>query len=182
MYQALREVIDRPLSGRILGISGIRNFDEFIDGAASEVVDVQYPEVDMQDLPYAAASFDVVISDQVIEHIPRPFKAVQETFRVLRPGGLAIHTTCFLNPLHPSPGDFFRFTPDGLRAICSPHARVIAAGSWGNRVALVMLTVRDRWRFLEIPSRSGFRHWVATFNEDKWGIATWVVAQKSDDI
>jgi SAM-dependent methyltransferase len=42
-------------------------------------------------LPFEDASFDVVLSSQVLEHIPDVESAARECFRVLAPGGLTIH-------------------------------------------------------------------------------------------
>lgn len=39
-------------------------------------------------LPFEDASFDVVASNQAIEHIPDPQKAIREMIRVLKPGGM----------------------------------------------------------------------------------------------
>lgn len=39
-------------------------------------------------LPFEAASFDVVVCVDVLEHVANPLKSVQEMGRVLRPGGL----------------------------------------------------------------------------------------------
>lgn len=44
-------------------------------------------------LPFAAASFDVVICQEGIEHMPNQLHLFQEMNRVLRPGGRAIITT-----------------------------------------------------------------------------------------
>jgi 2-polyprenyl-3-methyl-5-hydroxy-6-metoxy-1,4-benzoquinol methylase len=44
-------------------------------------------------LPFAAASFDVVICQEGIEHMPNQLHLFQELNRVLRPGGRAIVTT-----------------------------------------------------------------------------------------
>jgi SAM-dependent methyltransferase len=44
-------------------------------------------------LPYADASFDSVVSFQVIEHIEDDGSFLREIFRVLRPGGVALITT-----------------------------------------------------------------------------------------
>lgn len=46
-------------------------------------------------LPYAAGRFDLVVSMDVIEHVPEPGLApwIEEIFRVLKPGGLAFLTT-----------------------------------------------------------------------------------------
>jgi len=53
-------------------------------------------------LPFASASFDLVLAYLVIEHLPDPLRAFAEFARVLRPGGYfcfktpAVHTPLFL--------------------------------------------------------------------------------------
>ena len=44
-------------------------------------------------LPYDDESFDVVCSNQVIEHLARTDNFVSEILRVLRPGGYAVTST-----------------------------------------------------------------------------------------
>jgi SAM-dependent methyltransferase len=70
---------------------------------------------DAQALGIADASFDVVLCTEVLEHLPEPQKAIDEIFRVLRPGGTLLLTTRFLFPIHDAPHDYFRFTKYGLR-------------------------------------------------------------------
>ena len=48
------------------------NFYQFIDTDSSEIVEVNYPEVDIQNLKYDNDCFDVLITDQVLEHIEDP--------------------------------------------------------------------------------------------------------------
>lgn len=47
-------------------------------------------EVDMQDLPFPAESYDLVYASHVLEHIPDDTLAIREVRRILRPRGLAI--------------------------------------------------------------------------------------------
>ncbi len=70
---------------------------------------------DAQVLGVADASFDHVLCTEVLEHLPEPQRAIDEMFRVLRPGGTLLLTTRFLFPIHDSPHDYFRFTKYGLR-------------------------------------------------------------------
>lgn len=44
-------------------------------------------------LPYAADSFDVACSIEVVEHVENQFAYVRELYRIIRPGGRAIVTT-----------------------------------------------------------------------------------------
>lgn len=179
MYRQIGEAIQHRLNGRILGISGIKNFYPWIDRATSEVVEVQFPEVDMQKLPFGDEEFDVVISDQVIAHLQDPRLALAEAFRVLRKGGVGIHTTRACGPPSPYPRDYYRFTRDGLLAMCPPGLEILQLGSWGNRFAMGLMLIRDPFfRFMEVPERPGLRRWLATYNEENYPIHTWIVAQK----
>ena len=178
MYKKISGHFKEPIKGKILGISGIKNFYPLISKNA-EVLDVQYPEVDMQDLPYEDNSFDFVISDQVIEHLEDSPKAIKESYRVLKEGGIAIHTTCFINYIHRCPKDFWRFSPDALRYLCQDFSEILYCEGWGNRVAILLCFLSDRFRFLNIPeTRWSLRHLLATYNEDQYPIVTWVVVKK----
>ena len=42
-------------------------------------------------IPYKDSTFDLVFSDNVMEHVQNPYLALREIFRVLKPGG------CFLS-------------------------------------------------------------------------------------
>ena len=68
-------------------------------------------------LPFRDESFDAVSSNSVFEHLRDPFKAGAEAVRVLKPGGLLWCDVPFSYPIHGSPYDFFRYTPDGLMMI-----------------------------------------------------------------
>jgi SAM-dependent methyltransferase len=70
---------------------------------------------DAQCLGLASGVFDVVLCTEVLEHLPEPQRAIDEMFRVLKPGGVLLLTTRFLFPIHDAPHDYFRFTKYGLR-------------------------------------------------------------------
>lgn len=87
-------------------------------------VDTYHPDIvaDVMSMPSVPdASYDAVICMAVLEHVPRPWDAVREMKRVLKPGGLLLLYVPFLSPYHAMPGyygDYVRFTGDGLRALC----------------------------------------------------------------
>ena len=56
----------------------------------------------------------MVLSTQVIEHVPDTGRYLRESWRLLRPGGALIVTTHGLIPEHGCPYDFYRWTADGL--------------------------------------------------------------------
>lgn len=181
MYKRIKECFKELINGKILGISGIKNFYPSIDMKNAEVIDVQYPDVDMQKLPFQNDIFDFVISDQVIEHLENPQQALKESYRVLRNGGTAIHTTCFINYIHSNPIDFWRFSPDALRYICKDcgFSQILQCEGWGNRIAISLCFISDKFRLMNIPENNwSIRHQIATLNDARYPIVTWVVAKK----
>lgn len=46
-----------------------------------------------ESIPYPDASFDVVVSDNVLEHLDNPVEVFREVHRVLRPGGIFLAKT-----------------------------------------------------------------------------------------
>jgi SAM-dependent methyltransferase len=61
-----------------------------LHGQALVRADVLEPD---RPLPYADASFDTVVSMDVVEHVPDPLPWVREALRVLKPNGLLFLTT-----------------------------------------------------------------------------------------
>lgn len=65
-------------------------------------------------LPFNNETFDLIILDSVLEHVPDPIIILQEGYRLLKPGGRIFGDAPFLQPLHLLPHHYFNFTPFGL--------------------------------------------------------------------
>lgn len=72
---------------------------------------------DLTEIPVNAAKYDVIIFTAVMEHVPEPWKVVQELYRILKPGGKLFYTAPFLFHEHEVPYDFMRYTQYGVRSI-----------------------------------------------------------------
>lgn len=72
---------------------------------------------DCQALPVASDTFDAFVCHQVLEHLPDPKRAVEEAYRIVKPGGIVIISTPFYFPFHGSPNDYQRWTQPGLRVL-----------------------------------------------------------------
>jgi SAM-dependent methyltransferase len=68
-------------------------------------------------LPLRDRSVDAVLFTEVLEHVADPAEALEELFRVLRPGGVLMLTSPMIYNLHGAPDDYFRFTPFSLRRL-----------------------------------------------------------------
>ncbi len=69
-------------------------------------------------LPFQEKIADVVLLMETLEHVPAPLLLLLECARVLRPGGYLCLTTPQYCILHDHPGDFYRYTHEGLRYLC----------------------------------------------------------------
>jgi arsenite methyltransferase len=76
-------------AGRVTGIDMTPEMLSRARAAASEMgaTNVDFVEGDVEQLPFPAESFDVAISNGVIDLIPDKDAVFAEIFRVLRPGG-----------------------------------------------------------------------------------------------
>ena len=72
---------------------------------------------DAHALPIDANLFDIVIANNVIEHLSDPIRGVKEMKLVLKKGGNLYFTIPFLYHLHESPHDYNRFTKFGLQEL-----------------------------------------------------------------
>jgi SAM-dependent methyltransferase len=82
----------------LVGLGAVVTATEYAPSALAQarrnVGDVaEFRLEDAQRLSFADASFDKVLSSEVIEHVPDPERAVSEATRVLRPGGLLVVST-----------------------------------------------------------------------------------------
>lgn len=109
-------------------------------------------------LPFDDASFDTVISTQVIEHVPEPHAMMAEIARVLRPGGYALITAPAAWPLHEVPHDFQRFTRYGLEYLATESGLTVEGiterGGFWMMMAQLFAEYFEAYR----PRRWIFRH------------------------
>jgi SAM-dependent methyltransferase len=118
---------------------------------------IRLEQVDAKKLPYPDDTFDALISNSIVHHIPQPIDVVREMLRVLRPGGLF-----FIRDLVRPPD------AEEIATILAKHA----GGSNEHQrqlfeqslhASLTLDDVRDLLRELGLPSaavtRSSDRHW-----------------------
>jgi SAM-dependent methyltransferase len=89
---------------------GVLNLDLIL----SNKVDIQG---DLLNLPIKAKSVDTIICTGVLEHVSDPAAAVDEIFRTLKTSGKVFFETPFIQTIHASPDDYFRWTPEGLKRL-----------------------------------------------------------------
>lgn len=90
-----------------------------------------FPGVDVvasaDTLPFAEGTFDGLVNESLLEHVPNPSAVAAELVRVTKPGGYIYTSAPFIHPFHASPDDFNRFTRSGLRELY-PNCEVVESG------------------------------------------------------
>ena len=135
---------------------------------------LDYPAHDICDpavAPELDGSFDLIIADQVFEHLLRPYRAGRNVLRLLRPGGHFLVMTPFMIRIHDVPVDCTRWTETGLRHFlieCGFDPDGLHAGSWGNLDAVKANFV--------VWGRVGWRRKLP--NDPRYPVAVWALARK----
>lgn len=182
MYRELGKVLKEHKYGvgkTALSISHSLDLANALGIGAAKITEANYPEYSATDLSaFDEGTFDFVISDQVLEHVEgNPQDVFDESLRLLKPGGIAVHTTCFINPIHGVPSDFWRFTPDGLKYLAREFSEILSVDGFGNRAVWLVEFLGLRWT--PVPNiKFHPLHIVATRNNPKWPVSTWIVAKK----
>jgi len=104
---------------------------EYIDKVEYVVMDPvpdYHPDVvgDIHDMPFEDNSVPAIICMAVLEHVENPIKAMEEMYRVLKPGGRLLIYVPFLYYYHAFPGyypDYWRFTEDSLKLMAKPFSK-----------------------------------------------------------
>jgi SAM-dependent methyltransferase len=61
-----------------------------------------------------AGVFDVIYSNNVFEHLRKPWIAAGNILQLMKTGGICITIVPFAQRYHEDPGDYFRYTPAGI--------------------------------------------------------------------
>jgi len=84
-----------PLHARLARHAGYVCSEYFGDAHQGGTIINGIRHEDLRQLSFADASFDLVLSSDVLEHMPSPYDAHRDIFRVLKPGGRHIFTVPF---------------------------------------------------------------------------------------
>lgn len=174
MYEAANQYIAAlgPGDCTAAEISG----DTYATGTWKEYTTLKYPEFDLCAPLSVGRTFDVVICEQVLEHVVDPCAAAANLRGLCAPGGHVIVSTPFLIRVHEVAlflmRDYWRFTPRGLETLLERAGlEVVALGSWGNRQCVIGNF--SRW--------SSYRPWHSLRNELDFPVQVWAFARNPEN-
>ncbi len=111
-----------------------------------------FPKYDICAGPYLddkgrPRKFDLILANQVWEHLDRPYAATNNVRRMLKKGGHFWLAVPFFVPYHAAPMDNSRWSARGLKNLLIEagfQADAIRAEQWGNRNA-ALRNLEDKW-------------------------------------
>ena len=123
---------------------------------------LRFDEGDAEALPIVDASFDAVVSNFGIHHVPRPERALAEAFRILRPGGRLVFTSWAA----PADNIAWQLLFDAVRLHGDPGAaKAPPSGGGLNSVEVVLRLLRDAG-FTKPAAETVRREWRMTHPGD----------------
>ena len=139
-----------------------------------------YPKYDICAGPYMddegkPRKFDLIMANQVWEHLDRPYAATKNVRRMLKKGAHFWVAVPFFVPFHAAPMDNSRWSARGLKNL------LIEAGFDEDAI------IADQWGNRETAARNLERPWPPDFdaktdvleNDPKMPICAWVLARKT---
>jgi ubiquinone/menaquinone biosynthesis C-methylase UbiE len=114
---------------------------------------LKFEQIDAQAIPYPDETFDIVIANYMLYHVPDRPKALSEIRRVLRPGGILVAATAGIDHLKEMDAWFARLDPtQEMAAFRNPF--MLENGSEQLRPFFSPIEIRrypDNLRITEIP-------------------------------
>lgn len=113
-YAKGRKVLDAG-AGRLAYRSMIKQYAKSYTSSDFQKTHEELDVVtDIENMSFERDSFDIVFCSQVLEHVPHPWIAFSEIYRILKADGIVIITVPMLGYIHNAPYDFYRYTNYGL--------------------------------------------------------------------
>ncbi|MEM6303788.1 MAG: class I SAM-dependent methyltransferase [Pseudomonadota bacterium] len=137
-----------------------------------------FPEFDVCAGPFeqggAPLTFDLIIANQVWEHLDRPYAATRNVLAMLRPGGYFLVAVPFFVPFHAAPQDCSRWSARGLTNLLIEggfEESAIHAEQWGNR-QVARANLGEKWPPPFDPETDDIT------NDPDMPICSWAIAQR----
>ena len=140
----------------------------------------RYPQFDVCAGPFTddegkVLKFDLILANQVWEHLDRPYMATKNIRKMLRKGGYFWLAVPFYIPFHAAPNDCSRWSARGLKNLlieCGFQEDAVHSEQWGNRNA-ALRNMEPEWPPVYDEAQDSLD------NDPEMPICAWALAQKT---
>ena len=134
---------------------------------------MNFPEYDICKEINIEKKYDLIIADNVWEHLRYPYRATKNVIKMLKKNGYFLIITPFMVRVHKVPIDCSRWTEDGLKYLlneCGFPLENIKTNSWGNKKCVIADLRKDG-----TYTRYGFFR--DTKNDKLFPMQVWAIAK-----
>ena len=178
MQKSTRKMINAlsPKDLKVAEVSG--KWGEMFDFKSYE--QFRYPKYDICAGPYLTGEgkprkFDLIMANQVWEHLDRPYAATNNVRRMLKKGGHFWVAVPFFIPFHAAPMDNSRWSARGLKNLLIEagfEEDAIRCEQWGNRNA-ALRNMEGVWPPVYDKDTDSLE------NDPKMPICAWAIARRT---
>ena len=182
LNKELKKELKKLVPGKVLDVGAMDSpYKKYISHTKYQTLDIDEktnPDIigDLHRIPNNKESFDTVIATEVLEHLQNPQQAINEIYRILKPRGICVLSTRFVQLYHPSPKDYYRFSEDSLKHLFKDFQKIKIIPH-GNRFLAIweMINTGEIGIILNL-----FNPLIALFNikDKKWPLGFIVIAIK----
>ena len=136
---------------------------------------LNFPDFNICDSISIKKKYDLIIADNVWEHLDYPYRATKNIYKLLNDNGYFLIIVPFLVRVHNVPIDCSRWTEKGLKYFlneCGFNINDIKTNSWGNKEC-----VKSNMRDDDTWTRIGF--YKNLKNDKKYPVQVWALAKKN---
>lgn len=133
---------------------------------------------DLHALTYPNESIGTALLFDTIEHVRKPWTALSEVRRCLKPGGVVVMTSVFFFPIHDYGGDYWRFTDAAMESLLDAFDLVFAGTAGSSLLPHTAIGVaarspfdQEEWNRLSRAVEQWLQHDSATWKERMMMIA-----------
>lgn len=122
------------------GLTDITGIDISEGEGVDQVVDITE---DSEFIKNNSKKYSTMICMEVLTHVKNPFKAADNMSRIMKNGGIAVLSECYVRKISKMPVDYWRFTYDGTKVLFSDLA-------FDDSKAMISLTREKSERLLPL--------------------------------
>lgn len=120
----------------------------------------------VESIPLSDESIDLIITQEVLEHVEKPLVAMREMARVLKYHGKLYLQVPFIIGFHPCPNDYWRFTNEGIVLLAKDTGFIVLETGYsvGSATGFYRIAVEFFSILLSIPIHILYRPSKAFFS------------------
>jgi SAM-dependent methyltransferase len=115
---------------------------DIAEGLHNADIDILSP---LHEIPVEDGFFDAIVCNAVLEHVANPEEVLGEFARVCKPGGILYLCVPFMQPEHKDPGDYQRYTLDGLSLLAERHGFEVRHAEGVHNVYTTLGWIAHEW-------------------------------------